>query len=85
MEQHVTDNVQSFFTPHPKKGFSSKQAEISKPERKSTVRVVQSRPETMAPFITRGRWGLSKVQRNRDRARATLALSLFAFAALFAG
>lgn len=50
--------------------FSSKQAKFLRPQRKSTVRAFQSRPETMAPFIE-GRWGQSGVWEGGIRERRT--------------
>lgn len=50
--------------------FPSKQAKFLRPQRKSTVRVFQSRSETMAPFIER-RWGghgaLREWEQDRER------------------
>lgn len=48
--------------------FPSKQGKFLRPKRKSTVRVFQSRSETMAPFIKR-RWGHGGFrERERDSA-----------------
>lgn len=70
--------------------FSSKQASCLRPQRKSTVRVFQSRPETMAPFIEgrwrHGGWGGSAKERRRERENRPLhiGLSLFPFFIVFA-